>query len=82
MLFALTRHWYDKPVPAFAVKLTRSPAQMLVVPLAVIVAVGKALTVTDLDALATQPLASVTVTMYGPAPFAQIAIPVLLSDHT
>ena len=51
-------------MPAFALKLTEPPAQIVVLPPAVIVAVGKALTVTEVAAdVAVHPFALVTVTV-------------------
>ena len=55
-------HRYDPPL--LAVSVTLPPAQKLVGPLAAIVAVAAAPTVTVCDALAEQPLASVTLTLY------------------
>ena len=51
-------------VPADAVRVTLPPAQNVVAPLAVMVAVAAALTVTVCEEVAEQPLASVTVTEY------------------
>ena len=67
---------YD--VPPLAVKSTLPPEQKVVVPPAVIVAVGKGLTVTTSEPLAvdTQPLASVAITVYEPAVEAVYVAPV------
>ena len=46
--------------------MTLPPSQKLVGPLALIVAEGDGLTVTDVDAEAVQPFALVTVTLYVP----------------
>jgi antibiotic biosynthesis monooxygenase (ABM) superfamily enzyme len=58
-------HWYDKPVPPLAVKVTEPPWQNVVAPLAVIVAVGNGLTVTVRAlAVVAQPAAFVIVTVF------------------
>lgn len=56
--------FHNQEVPLLAVRFTELPTQKLVAPLAVIVAVGKALTVTCMgDEVALHPLALVTVTL-------------------
>lgn len=58
---------HNHAVPLPAVKLTDPPEQNVVAPLAVIVAVGKAFTVTVVEEdVAEHPLALVTVTLYVP----------------
>ena len=46
MLVPLRLHWYVNPVPVLAFNITDPPVQMLVLPAAVIVAVGPEVTVT------------------------------------
>ncbi len=71
---------YD--VPALAVKTTLPPEQKVVAPPAVIVAIGKALTVTAAAVLvAEQPLASVTCTVYDPVVVTVIVCVVAPVDH-
>ena len=58
---------HNHDVPALAVKFTVPPAQNVVAPPAVIVAVGNAFTVTVVNAdVAEQPLALLTVTLNDP----------------
>ena len=63
-LFEPLLHWYVKPVPEFALKLTLDPEQNVVAPPAVIVAVGIGLNVTVVAGLvAIHPLLVVTVSV-------------------
>jgi hypothetical protein len=77
---AVDQLYVDAPL---AVKVTEFPAQILVLPEAVMLTVAVlANVVTAEDALAVQPFAAVPTTVYVPAVFALIAAVVAEVDHT
>jgi hypothetical protein len=49
MFVLLCRHWYDNPLPTFALRVTEPGAQKVVGPDAVIAAGGDELTVTEIE---------------------------------